>query len=128
MRLFLSVAASAGLLMAAQLHAQPKPNGRVTDVPDNVRQAVIDHLQHTFVYPDLVIWHFEYMQPYPTGGLAICGNLDLPDSTRHYERAQPFYAHYVDGRVVESGIVSPRQNEDPVFSNRAAFGIACQPR
>ncbi len=95
------------------------------EVPDDLQHAVIEHLQHTFIYPDLVIWHFKYMQPYPTSGIAICGTLDLPDSTRRYEAAQPFYARYLDGRVLESGIVSPRQNEDPVASNRAAQEIAC---
>ncbi len=105
--------------------ADPKLTGRVTDVPDELRQAVIYHLQHDFVYPDLVVWDFQFIQPYITGGIAICGQLNLADSTRRYVGMQPFYAIYVSGNVTSAGIVAKRQNEDPVLSNRAAFKIAC---
>ena len=113
------------LMCAGAAHAQVVPKGRVDDVPDDVRQAVIDRMQRTFIYPMLVIWKFDFIRPYPTDGIAICGRLNFPDSTRHYVGEQPFFAHMSGGRVTESGIVARRQNEDPVLANANAYKIAC---
>ena len=109
-------------------HGQVIPKGRVEIVPDDVRQAVIAATQRTFIYPQLVIWKFDFIQPYPTDGIAVCGRVNFPNSTRRYVGEQPFYAHMIGGQVIESGVVAQRQNEDPVLANAAAYKIACGER
>ncbi len=126
MKLPLSLALAMTALLPAA-HGQSIPKGRVDVVPDDIRQEVIAQMQRTFVYPQLVIWKFDFMQPYPTDGMAVCGRVNFPSSTRRYIGEQAFFAHLRNGKVAESGIVAQRQNEDPVLANAAAYKIACSP-
>jgi hypothetical protein len=124
----LALASVACLACLNGARGQAVPKGRVENVPDDIRQAVIAEMQRTFVYPQLVIWKFDYMQPYPTEGIAVCGRVNFPSSTRHYVGEQQFFAHLTNGEVIGSGIVAHRQNEDPVFASAAGYKIACGPR
>ena len=99
--------------------------GRVPDVPDDIRQIVIEKLQKTFIYPMLTIWKFDFMQPYPTEGVSVCGRVNFANSTRHYIGEQNFYAHLRGGKVFEAGIVARRAQEDPVLGNATAYKVAC---
>ena len=107
------------------MHAQEAPKSRVTDVPETIRNAVIDRLQKNFVYPQLTIWKFDYMQPYPTEGISVCGRVNYLNSTRRYVGELNFFAHIRDGKVVQAGIVSHSVREDPVLGNADAYKIAC---
>lgn len=99
--------------------------GRSDDVPPEVRQAVTDRFARGFLLPNTVMWKFDYTQPYPTGGLAVCGRVNYQNSTRRYVGEQPFFARLQDGRVIQSGIVARSKIEDPVHANANAFAIAC---
>ena len=115
----------AALLWFSTLVGVQAQQFRVTDVPDTLRQAVIEQLQKTLVYPELAIWQFDYMQPYPTEGVAVCGRVNYPNSTRRYVGYLKFFAHMRDGHVIKAGIVSPSVRDDPVLSNATAYKIAC---
>ena len=112
MRPALSLIPLAWLALIVPAQGQPAPKGRVSDVPDDVRQAVIDRLSKTFLYPQLVIWKFDFAQPYPTGGTSIWG----PTTTR---------APRPDGRIVQANIGAARQNEDPGGADATGYQVAC---
>jgi hypothetical protein len=110
----------------AEAGAQPAPAeaGR-TEVPPAMRQLVIDHFAKSFVLPQLVIWKFDYAQPYPTGGTAVCGRVNYPDISRRYVGEQPFFVRFKDGVLVESAMMSRLAIDDPVGASRHAYTIAC---
>ncbi len=105
--------------------APPVVAGRSDDVPADMRQAIADHFARSFLLPQLVRWDFLFLQPYPTGGTAVCGLVDYPNSTRQYVGKLPFFARFQNGRIVQSGIVARSYMEDPVHANANAYKIAC---
>jgi hypothetical protein len=99
--------------------------GRSDDVPADMQQAITDHFMHSFVLPQLVLWDFRFLQPYPTGGIAVCGTVNYPNSTRQYAGKVPFFARFENGRIIQAGIVARSHFEDPVHANANAYKIAC---
>ncbi len=99
--------------------------GRSDDVPQAFRQAVIDKFARGFMLPQTVLWKFDYVQPYPIGGFAVCGRVNYQNSTRKYVGEQRFFARLQDGRVTQSGIVARNKMEDPAHANADAYAIAC---
>ena len=99
--------------------------GRSDDVPQALRQAVMDKMARGFVLPDSVVWKFDFTQPYPTGGTSVCGRVNYQNSTRRYVGEQPFFARLLSGRVIKAGIISPSKIEDPVHAVADAFAVAC---
>jgi hypothetical protein len=105
--------------------AMPALTGRSDDVPPDMQQAVIEKFARSFLLPQLVMWDFGFMQPYPTGGIAVCGFVNYPDSTRQYVGKLPFFARFQAGRIVQAGIVARSHLEDPVHASADAHKIAC---
>ena len=124
--ILLALAATAATPAASWAQSGPASvPGRSDDVPADMRQAVIDHFARSFLLPQLVLWDFQFRQPYPTGGIAVCGGVNYPDSTRQYVGKMPFFARFQSGRIVQAGIVAKSHVEDPVHANANAFKIAC---
>jgi hypothetical protein len=120
---WLSLAGHAGAAEAGDGTATPA--GRSQNIPADKQQAIIDHFAVNFVLRDMVIWKFVFSQPYPTGGIAVCGTVNYPDSTRRYVGSRPFYARFVDGKIVTATIVVSGSRNDPAHASADAYKIAC---
>jgi hypothetical protein len=105
--------------------SEDQPASEGPDVPAWIKQAVKDHYARQFMMPDVVIWKFDYTQPYPTGGTAICGRVNYTNSIHRYVGFQRFYALIKYHRLIESAIVSVSLMEDPVHASADAYAIAC---
>jgi hypothetical protein len=100
------------------------PSTDIDDLSVEAKDLIKEKLKKIFMYPDLVLWKYDSLRPYPTGGVAVCGQVNYPDSTRAYTGYRPFFAVIRDGKLF-SADVPAREDRDPRQEWLAAFHIAC---
>jgi hypothetical protein len=100
------------------------PTASVDDLSADAKQVIKDHFRKNFMLPDIVLWKFDYLRAYPTGGTAVCGRVNFPNSTRQYVGYKPFYALFQHGDLTGSVIVA-REEADPERASPKSYNIAC---
>ena len=100
------------------------PNLNVDDLSAAAKQTIKDRFRPSLILPELALWKFDELRPYPTGGVAVCGRVNFPSSTRVYTGDKPFYALFQHGQITAAAIVE-RIEEDPVRATASAWAIAC---
>jgi hypothetical protein len=93
------------LLFPAAVHAQSTPPG-TKPVPMETQDTVEANISHYLPLPETADWHFDYMAPYPGGGV-VCGSVDYQSLQRKYVGSQRFYA------IIYRNKISLSQLQDP---------------
>jgi len=96
------------------------------NVPQDLKQVVIDHFSPMFVVPQTAIWEFDTMSHYLLGGTLICGKVNYQDSLHHYVGPQPFYLVIKSDHSTGDGDLLPLYVvRDPTGTKRSTYTKVC---
>jgi hypothetical protein len=95
------------------------------DVSIAYQRLVKAHFAINLPLPDLAIWRFDSVRPYPGGGDIVCGKVNYQNSTRVYMGMLGFYVVIRNDRVGLSGIEANNAMEDPTGAFKFAYHNLC---